>query len=188
MPNSRPQVTQPFNSVAEALQALENHRAAGIDPQDMIAPNIDPRDMTAPAVPQQDSPAPSHEPRSILKKTTKVDAPASGKDLTSASQTLVDYILGRSGSSGSNPLSFDLRNLDPKTLMLLGGLVGGSLGSGAGYLSGKDEDKEGKGGTRLRNSLIGLLLGSGLGVGGAYLYKRLQQKGAADLGFLYRQY
>lgn len=171
MPNSRPQVTQPFNSVAEALQALENHRAAGIDPQDMIAPNIDPRDMTA--------------PRSILKKTTKVDAPASGKDLTSASQTLVDYILGR---SGSNPLSFDLRNLDPKTLMLLGGLVGGSLGSSAGYLSGKDDDKEGKGGTRLRNSLIGLLLGSGLGVGGAYLYKRLQQKGAADLGFLYRQY
>lgn len=178
MPNSRPQVTQPFNSVAEGLRAIADHRAAGIDPQD----------MTAPDVPPQDFPAPSRDPRSIMTKTTKVDAPASGEDLTSASKTLVDYVSGRRGPNASSPLSFDLRNLDPKTLMLLGSLVGASLGSSAGYLSGKDDDKEGKGGTRLRNSLIGLLLGSGLGVGGAYLYKRLQQKGAADLGFLYRQY
>lgn len=51
-------------------------------------------------------------------------------------------------------------------------LVGAGIGGGAGYAMG-DEDEKNDRSTRIRNAILGLLLGGGLGIGGAYLLHRL---------------
>lgn len=54
-------------------------------------------------------------------------------------------------------------------------LVGAGIGGGAGYAMG-DEDEENDRSTRIRNAILGLLLGGGLGIGGAYLLHRLGRR------------